>query len=60
MLHKDMYIAVASIVLVNMIVLLFVRRHLKRQSADYLNSNVREAVSQYFALASNPDSVAAN
>jgi len=46
----DLYIVIGVIVVVNVIVLICVRRRMKRQQTTDLNAHVQTAVSQYFSL----------
>ena len=51
--RKMMYIALLSILLINFLVLFYVRMRLKREVNQEVGTRVRTAVDQYFALSSD-------
>jgi hypothetical protein len=44
------YAVVSMIVIINLLILVYVRRRMKREQDTQLNMQVQSAVSQYFAL----------
>ena len=51
------YLVVTAILVINFVVLILVRRRMKRQLNQEMNTRVQTAVGQYFALSSISDAV---
>ena len=47
---KQIYALVTLIVVINVLILIYMRRKMKREQNNQLNLQVQSAVSQYFAL----------